>query len=130
MLEFALATAFAVIIGVVYLASASSLLGEKSEEQRLTALNDIGYTIQDEVILASTVDDGYERTLTLPPWADRFGYDITTEPGGRAVTLTSGKVIITYDLPQVDGSFQKGKNIIRKNDLRRTNNISITVVPG
>lgn len=104
--------AFAIMIGGVFLASAGRLLLDKSEEQRTAAMNDVGYLIQDEIILASTVSDGYQRTFVLPQRADRFEYSITSF--STAVTITSGKTKITYPIPEISGSIQKGPNTIVK----------------
>jgi hypothetical protein len=120
-IEFTILLALAVLAGIIYLVSATSLLGDVSEQQRVTALNDVGYMVQDEVLLAETVDDGYLRTFTIPQTADRFAYQLTSDE--TSITLASGSTIITYPLPLVSGTFQKGKNTIAKNG-------AITVMPG
>jgi hypothetical protein len=111
-IEFVIMMGIAVIIGVLFLASANELFGRVSEEQRIESLNDVGYTIQDEVILALTVEDGYMRSFTIPQTADRFAYTINSTATG--VTLTSGPVTITYPIPPVTGQFHKGINTIEK----------------
>jgi hypothetical protein len=111
-IEFIIIMAMAIIIGMLFLASAADLFTRESEKQRITALNDVGYRIQDELILATTVTDGYERTFTVPSRADRFTYTVVSD--AEAITLHSGSVIITYSLPAYTGSVQKGSNTITK----------------
>ena len=111
--EFLVIIAAALFIGVLYLATANNLFTGIGDQQRVIALNDIGYNIQDEIILSMMVDDGYQRTFTLPNLAGPFPYTIQNDQ--TTVTLTSGSVTITYDLPQITGSFHIGKNTVTKN---------------
>ena len=121
LLEFFILLAIAVLVGIIYLVSATSLFGAVSEDQRISSLDDIGYMVQDEVLLAESVDDGYSRSFVIPSSADRFAYVLSSD--ATSITLTSGARTITYPLPPVGGTFQKGKNIIAKNG-------NITVMPG
>ena len=91
---------------------ANNIFAEKSEEQRILALNDVGYMIQDEIILATLVEDGYTRTILVPERADRFSYEVSSTP--VSVVLTSGKVTMTYLIPNITGSVSKGHNTITK----------------
>ena len=114
-IEFIIFVSIAIIFAIMYVAVANDLLFERSEEQRIVALNDIGYNIQDEMVLAASVTDGYVRTVTLPSSADRFPYNITGN--NNSITLTSGSTIIVYDLPEYSGAFHVGKNNISKNKI-------------
>lgn len=111
-MEFIMMLAMAILIGMTFLVAAAGVLTDRSEEQRIAALNDVGYALQDEVILATTVSDGYRRTVVVPEQADRFTY--TLSAGQTWVTLSSGSTTITYQLPPVTGAFQKGENTIAK----------------
>ena len=120
-LEFIILVTMAIFICIAYLATSTDLLRDTSEQQRTDALNDIGYRVQDEMILAATVDDGYVRNITIQQQADRFVYTLGSDPSG--ISLTSGATTLFYPLPQYTGAFQKGANIIVKNG-------TITVSPG
>lgn len=114
-IEFLIITGIAMIVGMLYLALSANLMMTKSEEQRIAALNDIGYMIQDEIILATTVQDGYSRTFTIPEKASRFTYEVAlTSP--TTVTLQSGSVTANYRIPEVDAgsTLAKGENTITK----------------
>lgn len=119
--EFIMMVVMALFLSVMYLSVTTDLFTETSEQQRLQALNDVGFKIQDEIILAEIVEDGYVRNFTIPEKADRFTYTLTND--NDTLTLTSGQVIVTYSTPLISGSFQKGYNVLKKNG-------NITVMPG
>lgn len=112
-LEFIIMVTAATIAGMLILSASSAIFTHRSEEQRIAALNDIGYMIQDEAILATTVTGGYRREIAIPEKADRFTYTISSE--NTSVTLRSAGTVITYPIPAVDGAFRKGTNIITQN---------------
>jgi hypothetical protein len=109
-IEFVVMVSFAMVIGVVFLASAWGLFIDTSERERLAAVNDIGYAIQDEMILAATVTEGYARAIVIPEKAGRFTYALSNTPD--SVTISSGRTTITYPIPNVTGTFVKGRNIV------------------
>ncbi len=111
-IEFVVMMALALCVGAVFLFAALESLTRSAQRERTAALNDVGYAIQDEVVLAASVQDGYSRTLTVPLLAGRFAYSIASD--ADAVTLSSGDVTITYPIPHVAGSFAKGANVLRK----------------
>ena len=111
-IEFIAMVAMAILVGISFLAITNSSLASVGDAQRLEIINDLGYSIQDEIILATTVEDGYMRTFTIPNRADRFIYNLSTSTTG--VTLTSGYLTITYAIPQITGTFAKGANTIQK----------------
>ena len=120
-MEFMILLAMAILLGSMYLAVTGQLFFATSEEQRVTALNDIGYMVQDELMLAATLDDGYARNFTIPLKADRFTYNLTND--ATSLTLTSGVATVTYPLPQIAGNLAQGRNAISKNGV-------LTVTPG
>ena len=119
--EFLIMLVVMLFIGMVYLATTRQLFIDVSEEQRATALSDVGYTIQDELIAAMGVEDGYHRVFTVPEKADRFSYTLTSD--ATSVSLTSGSMTMTFDLPVYVGNISKGMNAITKDG-------ALTVVPG
>ena len=79
MLEFILIATVAIIMGIIYLSVGTNLFIDTTEQQRIDALDDIGYAVQDEAILASQVANGYERVFTIPERADRFTYVLSND---------------------------------------------------
>ena len=111
-LEFIIMTAFAVIIGMAFLTLTYDTLSDSVERERILAMNEMGYMLQDELILAASVRDGYTRNITIPDRLGRFAYQMNSFEGG--LTLTSGPVKITYPVPVVAGTFVMGPNVITK----------------
>ena len=120
-MEFMILLAMAILLGSMYLAVTGQLFLTTSEQQRVSALNDIGYMVQDELMLAESVDDGYARNFTIPTKADRFTYAISND--AASLTLVSGVASVTYSLPQISGTLAIGRNSITKNG-------ALTVAPG
>jgi hypothetical protein len=114
MLEFVLILSIAIVTGIVYLAIGNELIFRGSEEQRVIALNDIGYSVQDELITASYVEDGYTRIFSLPQRAGRFIYTVSSD--NTSLELTSGQATITYSLPSHQGDIVIGENVIKKDN--------------
>ncbi len=108
MMEFVLVLGIAVVICMVYLIAAENLLKDTSEEQRVMEIDSIGYGIQDEIILATSVSDGYIRTISIPKSAGRFEYSISVENdtpiSAVGIRLASGKYVQSYELPRFNCS--------------------------
>ena len=117
-MEFVIMMAVAFIIGGLFLAVLLIMFRDVSEEQRVAALNDVGFMIQDELILATLVEDGYQREFTIPTKADRFPYTISNTASG--VTLKSSGVTITYPIPNITGGVTQGDRIVTKQDGKVT----------
>lgn len=122
MVEFIVMLAFALLFGSLTLAVAFNLLADTSERQRLAALNDVGYLVQDELILAATVDDGYQRIITIPSNANRFAYNLSTDADGESISIASAQTMLTFDIPRIDGELHNGAN------FRITKNGTVIVV--
>jgi hypothetical protein len=98
------------VMMLVLLIIAASLAYKESEEQRQVTVLELGRMLQDELILASHVQEGYSRTLYLPEKIGRYTYSTYTK--NTSVEIRSGKMIVTFPTPLTSGSFAKGDNII------------------
>jgi hypothetical protein len=119
-IEFLILLVFAVLVGTIYLFLTGALASDEGARQHLLAVDDLGYRIQDELLLAATMRDGYERMFVLPPSVSRFTYSVTSD--GTSITLHSGRIERTYPTPTFSGTFALGNNTISKRG-------AITVVP-
>jgi hypothetical protein len=68
--------------------------------------------LQSELILASEVEPGYERTVVIPDKAGSADYEINQTSNDLVIKYR--KTELLFPIPKVSGSFQKGSNIIRK----------------
>lgn len=104
-------TAFGMILMVLLLLIGANYTIEHVEHQRQQVLLSLGYTLQDELILATTVNEGYEHDIDLPQQLGRFHYEIETTID--SFTLTSGSQAYLFLTPNMTGAFSKGTNTIR-----------------
>lgn len=125
-LEFVFMVAFAMLIGAVTMVVAFDLMSEASERQRYAAIQDAGYAIQDELILAATVDDGYRRIIDVPDRADRFQYTLTTDADGAGLSVRSGQYALTFDIPPIMGEVHDGATFL----IRKSGTVIVVEVIG
>ena len=97
------------LVGVIYF-----LTKDYSEDKNIQRLLDYGYSLQNEIILASEVESGYERIIFVPNKIDNdIPYTISQQTNYFVLTYKGNDLV--FDIPQVTGSFQKNQNnTIRK----------------
>ncbi len=112
--------ALLVLAGVLYLMTV-----DYSEERNIMRLTDLGYSLQNELILASQVEDGYERIITLPDRVESADYLIDKTHNDLVITYRGSELL--FAVPQnITGHFQKGTNTVRKeSNIDGTYNITI-----
>ena len=113
--EFSLMLALAMIMvlalaGIIYYFTV-----QYSENKHIKQITDLGYSLQSEIILASEVEDGYERTIVIPDKIDDVVYSIDVQGN------TSLDIVLTYKgsdflfpIPKIDNPLKKGINTIQK----------------
>ncbi len=101
------------IIAVILLSFIASDLRDGVREKRKEAMDDVGFFVQGELVLAAGVHDGYIRTFNIPEQSDMITYTITI--------LASNKLVVSgedyeevFHIPYIVGNVQKGDNIVRK----------------
>jgi len=108
--EFTVLMAFGMILMITLILIGTSYSKDAVETQREQALLRLGYTLQDELILATTVQEGYEHDIDLPATIGRFYYLIDlTETN---IFLSSGAQSYNFRIPETTGTFVKGTNTI------------------
>lgn len=98
-----------IVAGVLYYLSYNY-----SEEKNIIRLTDLGYSLQNELILASQVEPGYERTIIIPAKVGTAGYSISQTENDLVIRYR--EIDLTFQIPQVSGTLAKGSNTIRKTD--------------
>jgi len=78
-------------------------------------LEDLGYSIQNELILAAEVEPGYERTIIIP---DKIGSaDYTIRIKNRDIILRYRQTDLLFSIPNVTNEITtKGSHTISKPD--------------
>ncbi|MBS3088689.1 hypothetical protein J4402_02815 [Candidatus Pacearchaeota archaeon] len=111
---------FMIIAGAMFLAFISVLLVfqqnllVKSEEKQRLEVQEIALAVQNEINLAIDSTDGYYRNFTIPEKIINQDYTITVSEGLVYIITDDEKHSIALPIPPVNGTIQKGPNIIRK----------------
>jgi len=84
----------------------------KMRESSYIALEDLAYKIKGEVELASEVNDGYQRTFTIPSEINFKEYNLSVT--NFELTIKLDEFEFSLFLPEYNGNLQKGANIIKK----------------
>ena len=121
-IEFMVLLMMSAFIIMSLLVSLSVVSGRKQMQQSYEALKDMGKAVQQEMILAAQVNDGYQRDFYLPPQVGRYDYVMATgnasSSGGSYFTIDFQGVQLFYKIPQVYGELQPGFNNVTRQDGR------------
>jgi len=112
--EFMLMLGLAMIIVLVFAGILYYLSYNYSEEKNINRLTDLGYSLQSELILASEVEPGYERIISVPEKAGGINYSINQTLNDLVITYRDTELL--FPIPRVTGTLSKGSNTIRKTD--------------
>jgi len=99
------ATFMILIFVVVY----SVIYQDNISDKKQILAQDLGFSIQNEFIMAVQVRDGYRRTFLVPDTLEGIKYNISII--GNALMLAN---ITPIPIPAVVGEIRKGKNTIVK----------------
>ena len=115
-MEFIMILILVMLITTLLAWTAYYYIVEYSEERNIKRLEELGYSLQNEVILAYNVEPGYSRRITIP--SDLDGYPVNISGTSNLIILTYKDSQFLFKIPQVSGNFTHTgtqPNIIRKN---------------
>ena len=91
---------------------------QKTEETREELIDksaeDLQKSIQEEIDLARTVADGYQRTFVVPDTLDQEDFEISLVEDAELVVRVGGEDHVVFVADDVVGNVQKGTNLIQK----------------
>ena len=120
-LEFIVMIGTACLIFTVFTTIAFYYLNQYNYEQKIQLVNNLGFKIQQEISLAGSVSDGYQRSISIPERVGNKGYTITLYTNSFSINY-SDEYTAEFPIPNISsGSLQPGTNVITKLD----GNISI-----
>lgn len=99
---------------IIFIASTRSEFDSLRGEEERSLLKDLGAMITNELVTASTVEDGYIRVIIIPSKLDGINYSIQIINQVLLVS-TDDFEYVSY-LPLISGDFKKGNNTIKKTD--------------
>ncbi len=113
-LEFIIVAGFAVLLLIALLTITLSQVRSAVTEGTLSGMEDIALSIQQELLTARSVGDGYERSFTLPADIQGRRYTVALQPDGNATVVTIGLAgrEISARAPRCDGTLRYGTNRI------------------
>ena len=109
-MEFILMLALVLVFTTLIAGAAYYYVVDYSEQRNVKKLQDLGYSLQDEVILAHTVDVGYQRTITIPSMIDSVQVHVSGTPNDIVITYKGSELL--FRIPPTIGAFTNGANNI------------------
>lgn len=89
-------------------------VSDKTKERANLEVKEIAFTVRDEINLAFSTTDGYERRFTIPQRAANQPYDITIIGGFVYIKTDDERFAIALPVLNVTGDVRVGENLIRK----------------
>jgi hypothetical protein len=119
-IEFILLVGVTLMILGVFLIFIRQNLKTDIEEQDFFLVKDLVGSVRGEVLLASSVSDGYERTFVLPTTLDYHNYSVYIMKRNSSnntyyfVWASTNKSEYLAEVPAVVGNVTRGNNTIKK----------------
>lgn len=106
---------FLILFGAII--SLGAINSEKKVERTYIETEDLGRSIQEEIILAADLETGYERKFTLP--GSLSGVEVNYTIGNTSINtsyikIDSDDLTKIYEIPLVHGTIVTGTNTIKK----------------
>jgi hypothetical protein len=111
-MEFMITIIFAAIFTTLLATVAYYYLQESYTQRDIEELQDLGKSLQDEVILAHTVQPGYTRKLYVPPQLRNIYVNISGSSEDIVINYKGSDIL--FRIPPTQGTFSTGYNTISK----------------
>ena len=113
-IEFVVLIAFMFIIFLGFTAVITSKILDAGESGRQQTAEDIATLATNEIDLARSVSDGYNRTFDLPASIEGNSYNISIIGGRELVVNYLDKEYVAFLQDSITGNIRPGKNTITK----------------
>jgi len=111
-MQFIMAVGFLFVIFVLFIIGLASRYEEINKELEYVLAKDIALKIRREIQLATTLEDGYHRTFTLPEKLEVIDYNITIV--NNILVIQTEHHEYSVRIPKIKGHITKGNNSIWK----------------
>ncbi|MFH1072696.1 MAG: hypothetical protein V1743_04675 [Nanoarchaeota archaeon] len=115
--EFIMMLGMGMIMMILFVAVLNTILKDKNEEVQEELFLDLGKSIQQEVLVANAVEEGYARTFFIPPAEFNMSYErhpYTVNNTNDTVIITNNENTYEFTIPLIEGNFHIGENLIQK----------------
>jgi len=114
--EFILIVAFMTLLFVSLFSVANSALADASEERVMKRAYDIAAMPSSQIVLASSLSDGYYSSFLIPQTVDGEEYDLSLVDGREIVVIYHEFEHVEFLSVNASGTLVFGENTIRKQD--------------
>ena len=111
-MEFIFLVGLAFMVMVVFIASTRSEFDTLRSEEERSLVKDVSVMVQQELIIASNVEDGYVRIFNVPSELDSINYDIQII--NNTLIANTSEYEYVLNVPSIVGAIQKGNNTLNK----------------
>lgn len=111
-MEFVFLVGLAFMVMIVFLSSTRSEFDELRWEEERSLVDDVCIMVQQELIIAANVKDGYSRTIYIPE--DLEGLNYTIKITNEVLLTYSDEYECVQNIPIVIGDMAKGNLTITK----------------
>ena len=112
-MEFFTLMGLAFLAVILFVALSVNEMKEFKDKKEFFLIKDLALKLQKEIAIVVSVEDGYERTFSLPDKLENtVDYFIITT--NNITTINSSKTVFSVPTPAIIGNFTKGNNKIEK----------------
>ena len=112
-MEFFTLAGFAFLMSIIIVAISVNEIKNFRDKKEFDLIKDLGLKLQKEAVIANYVEDGYQRTFSIPQKLEgSFNYTIKNTNG--TIIINASKTSFSAAIPFVDGNFTKGNNKIKR----------------
>jgi len=113
-MEFFTLIGLAFLMTILFVVASANEVREFSDQKEFLLIKDLALKLQKEVSIANSVENGYERSFTLPEKLENI-VDYFTIISNNTLTINSSKTVFSVAIPGTLGkNFTKGINKIEK----------------
>ena len=110
--EFVILFGFVMFFFVVFFTVIQQNIRDKNDEKEVIVLQNLALNVQDEIGFAAGASNGYSRTFYVEK--NILGKEYYLNVTGDFLYVGLGELLVSYNIPHVEGIIKKGDNIIRK----------------
>ncbi len=115
-IEFVILIAFMFFIFLGFITVIASKVLDAKENERQKIAEDIATLVRNEIDLAKSVADGYNRIFSIPNKVEGSDYNIEIIDNRELVVNYIDKEYVSFLPEKVEGNINLGENAIRKED--------------
>ena len=96
---------------IVFMTVFSQLYQDNMSDRKRLLIEDYGYSLQNEFLIARSAKEGYLREFMVPQKLEGYSFDLKNVNGSLALNYTDA--VMYFSLPEHAGQLNIGKNNIR-----------------